>query len=137
MRASLAVVLPLVLAACGGGSSTSAPQVFTEYTLQSINGSPPPGVVDKSTDGTFTSVVTDITLRVDGTSNWQAYLNGYKILNGIKRTVSTASYGSYVISGSAATFTDVQGGVDYSGTLINDTYTLTGSLQNTFVFVRK
>jgi hypothetical protein len=125
MRRFVTLVVLLAFTACGGSDSPSAPtpaSVAGTWNLQSINGSALPFVIAQT--GANRAEILSEALTVVSTGSFTQITTIRTTVNGVVATESAADAGSYVLNGTAATFTFNSNGSVGTGQVTGSTLTV-------------
>ena len=120
----IACMLLLVGAACGGDSPTqpTSPSVAGTWSLQTINGTGLPYIVAQT--GSDKVELTSDVLTVVGSGSFTQITQVRVTQNGQVSTQSIPDAGSYVLNGTAVTFTFNSDGSSGTGSLSGNTLTI-------------
>ena len=128
MRKSMLAALVFVLVACGGDKATGPQTVTGSYTLRTVNGANPPGVVYQDTQQKLE--VIDGSLNLAANNTWTGTLGGrFTDLTTNPSTVTNLpglplDGGTYTLSGNTLTLQDPTEGLTFTGTVSNGTLTM-------------
>ena len=125
-----------MIAACGNDNHTiSGPQVI-QYTLTSIDSSPLPREISRSSDGTVTTVLDDMVLSMLEDKTWHVLGHQTVTTSGVPATQLVRNRGTYVPGDQTTTFRDRTGNVVWSGLVSENVDSLTSAGGHVWVFQR-
>ena len=110
-RLLLALALPAVGACSDIAGSTDAEELFGVYQLISVDGAPPPVIVDQDATATLEITAGVVTLSEDG---FVDATTTRLTQNGIPSTEVTTAEGTWAVSGNTVRFTPDDGSDQYT-----------------------
>lgn len=101
------IALTFAVAACGTDGGTPPQSIAGTYTLQTVNGSPPPATLIEDPNGKFEILGGTYTLREDGAYDAVASLR--ETINGTADEYTQTEHGVYSRNGARVQFHDSDG----------------------------
>ena len=106
------------VAACHDGNSVSGPQAI-QFSLDSIDGQQLPHEVSRSSDGSVTTVMTNMILTITADSKWSSIGHETVTTNGVAQEQVLRGSGTFTLLDPHATFRDADGNIVWDGEVTN------------------